>query len=191
MILLHSGRMLDWENFGPHDFTLDDLAIPLRRLPRFLGHSHTLWSVAHHSLHVSLLVQGLLDGSEVATQWALLHDAHEALIGDTIRPLERVLGQQASAQLDQLRAKIDSVIIERFNLKALTDHDRSIVREADDMALACELVHFFPNADRNCIRQLPAVAKYWPLIQRLEPPKIKSEDYQTALVQLAATVGAV
>lgn len=191
MILLQSGRLLDWNNFGPQDFTIDDLAIPLRRLPRFLGHSHTLWSVGHHSLHVSLLVQGLLDGRERAWQWALLHDAHEAFIGDTIRPLNAVLGEHATTSLDELRARIDSVIIERFNLKHLTDEDRAVVREADDMALACELVHFFPNADRELIRRMPAVARYWPLIQRLEPPKIRSEDFQTAITQLAATVGAV
>ena len=191
MILLQSGKILDWDHFGPQDFTLDDLAIPLRRLPRFLGHSHLLWSVAHHSLHCSLLVQGLLDGSESAAQWALLHDAHEAFIGDTIRPLAAVLGEDACQRLDALRDRIDAVILERFKLQNLTERDRSIVREADDMALACELVHFFPNANRDCIRQLPAVAKYWPLIQRLEPPKIKSEDFQTALLQLAATVGAV
>jgi len=190
-MLLYSGRVLDWKTFGPTDFTLDDIAMPLRRIPRFLGHSKTLWSVAHHSLHVSLLVQGLLDGSERAAQWALLHDAHEAFLGDIIRPLELLLGDFARTELGIMRTRIDSVIAERFRLTDLTPQELAVVKQADDMALACEIVHHFADSDKKVIRELPAVRDFWPLIQRLEPPKFKSEDYQTALEQLAATVGAV
>jgi 5'-deoxynucleotidase YfbR-like HD superfamily hydrolase len=182
---------LDWATFGPTDFEVKDIAIALRRIPRFLGHSQPHWSVAHHSLHVSMLVQGLLDGPERAVQWALLHDAHEAFIGDIIRPVEQLLGNEARDALKAVRQRIDGVILERFRLTEITDAERAIVKEADDLALACEIVHHFAEADKKVIRQLPAVAKYWPLIQRLEPPKMKSEDYQTALEQLAATVGAV
>ncbi len=61
--------------------TASSLADTLAKINRFAGRTPEPWSVAAHSVVVSRLCS---DPTEKA--WALLHDAHEAFIGDIITP---------------------------------------------------------------------------------------------------------
>jgi uncharacterized protein len=63
-----------------------DIAHCLARIARFNGACDGHVSVAQHCVHVSNLVPAPL------AAWGLLHDAHEAYIGDQSSPLKALLG---------------------------------------------------------------------------------------------------
>ena len=79
-----SGRKYDYSR--PHEWVhLEDIALALSHTCRFMGHCEPFYSVAEHSCRVALQCPDelRLDG--------LLHDAHEAYIGDFATPLKSEL----------------------------------------------------------------------------------------------------
>ncbi|WP_052265414.1 hypothetical protein [Ruegeria sp. ANG-R] len=68
--------------------TASSLADTLAKINRFAGRTPVPWSVAAHSVVVSRLCS---DPTEKA--WGLLHDAHEAFIGDIITPALEFISQ--------------------------------------------------------------------------------------------------
>lgn len=79
-----TGRGVYFDVFKPEGFTFDigEIADSLSKLCRFNGHTNEFYSVAQHSVLVSLIVP-----IEYSIP-ALLHDAHEAYIGDMVRPIK-------------------------------------------------------------------------------------------------------
>lgn len=73
--------------------------------PRWLGHTHTHYSVAEHSLRVSYAVDGR------AALHALLHDASEAYFADLPSPLKALLPQYR-----ELEKKAMSTIYAAFDI---------------------------------------------------------------------------
>lgn len=90
---LTSGGGYDFDTraiFGP--FTpRRDIAHPLSLLARFVGHTSVPWSVASHSICVALTIRDVKFGDN-GVGAGLMHDAHEAVIGDIPTPLGRALG---------------------------------------------------------------------------------------------------
>ena len=72
-----------------HDVNIEDIALSLSRICRFNGHLRRdveMYSVAEHSVRVSY---------QCPAEYAfigLLHDAHEAYLGDPIRPIHPLMG---------------------------------------------------------------------------------------------------
>ena len=87
------------------DIDIRDIAHALSMLCRFNGHSHTFYSVAEHSIHVSSLV------SQEHKLWGLLHDAAEAYLSDIPRPIK---GEVAQFRL--IEDELLTVISESFDL---------------------------------------------------------------------------
>ena len=108
----------------PDEIDIEDIAIALSRICRFGGHTKSFYSVAEHSILVSLLVP---DEHRLT---ALLHDATEAYIGDMIRPLKSQI-----PQFSEIENNIWSAIAERFSLPVEMP---SCVKDADVLALAIE-----------------------------------------------------
>jgi len=108
----------------PDEIEIDDIAIALSRICRFGGHTTTFYSVAEHSILVSLLVP---DEHRLT---ALLHDATEAYIGDMIRPLKSQI-----PQFSEIENNLWGAIAERFSLPVEMP---SCVKEADVLSLAIE-----------------------------------------------------
>jgi 5'-deoxynucleotidase YfbR-like HD superfamily hydrolase len=130
-----SGAVVDLAALEPDltDVTLEDVAHSLSRLPRFLGHTRgdTPYSVAQHSC----LVMALLDdgATRPLEQAAILHDAHEALMGDIPTPLKLALGGAATA----IEVRLQRAIHRRFHVSVnLIGH--YAVDWADKQALATE-----------------------------------------------------
>ena len=155
----HSGGVLDLRAPDWRAVDLEDIALSLARLPRFLGHTTRIVSVLEHSL-----------ASRLA---ALLHDGRESYLGDITRPVQRALaaetGGTSGVALDILACRIDRAIA----LRVLTlsprfagagagsaahtreaDHlvremARGPVRLADDLACKLELKLFMRGAGRG------------------------------------------
>lgn len=79
---LHSGKLIDLANPDPDAITLEDIAWHLAGINRWTGASR--YTDAQHCVLVYLL-----SGYE---PWALLHDAHEAYVGDMSYPLKSLIG---------------------------------------------------------------------------------------------------
>jgi hypothetical protein len=92
-IQLTSGGGYEYETgviTGP--FTMEgDIAHPLSLVARYVGHTSVPWSVASHSVVVARVLLRLKGPGYAAR--GLLHDAHEAILGDIPTPFARVLGR--------------------------------------------------------------------------------------------------
>lgn len=110
----------------PSTISVTAIAHALSHLCRFTGHTRHFYSVAQHSLLVSLVVP------DVFAREALLHDAAEAYIGDVSSPLKRLLPDYAA-----IEANVEGVIADRFGLP-WTPEARHAVKRADMILLATE-----------------------------------------------------
>lgn len=100
-----SGRQFWPLDPRPEELDLSDIAHALSMLCRFNGHCREFYSVAEHSVRVSL------ECPPEHARWGLLHDAAEAYIGDMIRPLKRSMPHYRAAETRIVRA-----IADRWNL---------------------------------------------------------------------------
>lgn len=138
-IQLTSGSGYDFDDcviFGP--FTMErDIAHPLAGLVRFVNHTEQKWSVAGHSVAVARTLQSL-GFDEDAQAAGLMHDAHEAVIGDIPTPVARHIGHDAFARLKQ---EVQHAINLRLDIPVERDpygeHKRA-VGLADEAALHVE-----------------------------------------------------
>ena len=78
----------------------------LHRIHRFGGQVPHC-TVLRHSLHVFERVDADPTASDRARLWALLHDVHEVLTGDVVRP-------SVNGRLRMQQAEIDAVIVARL-----------------------------------------------------------------------------
>ena len=137
-VLTHAGFEFDLSDPQPDMICLEDIAFSLAQQPRFNGHSKFHYSVAQHSILVANLVPDFLKLP------ALFHDAHEAYIGDLVRPLigyVEVECPEFKKVFCSLRAKIDAAVVERFSLMNFGHH---LVAAADLQALATERRDLLP-----------------------------------------------
>lgn len=104
-----TGRRVDPLNIHPEDIIIEDVAHALSNLCRFNGHCKKFYSVAEHSVYTARITEDEHD--EMAALWGLLHDAHEAYMGDVSRPLKSLLPQYCGAEI---RAQL--VVKEAFGL---------------------------------------------------------------------------
>lgn len=151
-MLTRTGQVVDLLDPSPHTIKLTDIALHLSRIPRFNGATLRTWSVADHSLLVADLMGAEADPDLALA--ALLHDAHEAFIGDVIQPLKSALGEDrprvtgegwhsGAADLRIIAQRLDGVIARAFGLDPeLLHHDA--VKDADRLAFAVEATRLMP-----------------------------------------------
>jgi hypothetical protein len=128
-----SGRHISPFHLTGEEIVIEDIAHALSHLCRFGGHAQRFYSVAQHSLVVSLCCP-----AEHAL-WGLLHDAAEAYLSDIPRPIKRHLPMYRETEDRLLRT-----IAERF---ALSWPMPGIVKEVDTAALGTEAQHLMGNID--------------------------------------------
>lgn len=131
----------------PNDIHYDDLCIGLARAYRYRGMTRDEYSVAEHSVIVSVAAEKLarergLD-PRAAARWGLMHDGSEAWIGDVARPLKR---QRTMRGYRKVEEKWEAAIIERFDL-VVTDDIRAVVDEVDDRIILDEIEALFLDPD--------------------------------------------
>lgn len=137
------GRLVDLLLLSEDDIDFEAIAISLARLPRFAGRTRPdlpPYSVAQHSVRVMDMAPREL------RPWALLHDAHEAFIGEIPKPTIAAMdavrwpADTASAALRDVVERIDVVIYAAAGLNCLLSDDaRRAIDAADRQALSDEM----------------------------------------------------
>lgn len=130
---------------GESRIDIIDIARALSRQRRFLGHSSAPVSIAEHSVAVAEIVR-VEGGTERQQLLGLLHDAHEAYVGDSISPLKRVLLERYAVDLGALGRDIQARILKALKVAPPTPPEMALVERADLYALAAERQLFMPSA---------------------------------------------
>lgn len=166
-VLTSRGLAVDLFAPDPESIQIEDIALSLSRRARWGGHTHTFYSVAEHCCRVSYLVYALAIGSGLLDVDAkgialagLLHDAHEAYIGDTPTPVKVAFGRDA---VEAIAATLDLAIARKFDLAVEMFRDPR-VKLADAIMLATEARDLMPRPPRDWLPLEPA-----PLPGRLIP----------------------
>ena len=128
-----SGIAFDLDNPTSAMVNFDDVATSLSRQCRYNGHCSNFYSIAEHSIHCTDMAK--LDGCNKYIQLlTLIHDAHEAFIGDIVRPIKVVLGEQ----IKLIEERIDEVLYVKLGIKPPSNKIRQIVKSYDDSLLTTE-----------------------------------------------------
>ena len=155
------------------DVNIKDIAHSLSLQCRFNGHCKRFYSVAQHSVLVSLIVK---PEQKLA---ALLHDAAETYFGDIIRPVRKNI-----KQIQPIEDKILKTILEHFKIK---NYDENEILKADNIVLITE--------KRDLLSQSPDEwkeakgSKPFPKKIRALPPKIAEEMFLKRYQKLKACRG--
>lgn len=175
-----SGRKWNLVRARPGDVHWPDVAHALSQINRFGGATSVPYSVAEHCVHVHDLLER--DGALLALRlMGLLHDAHEAFIGDITTPVQMALGAIAGganvrAALTTLKEIQDIAI---FGAAGVADKMRNpgdpsewqrmhaAVKAADVALLMAERNEFLgsppePWGDLESVAPAPVRLQGWP-----------------------------
>lgn len=161
-MITYTGKRIDIPSPKPGQVCIEDVATQLSRLPRFAGATQVPWNVAAHSLHCAALAEaeGWPPGAQLA---ALLHDAHEAYMGDVPSPFKEAVRKQVPSiycGLDMAEEILAVAVLDQLGGLAHFEQYRKQVKRWDLISLATErrdLMH--PNA----------MAEPWLWLQGIEP----------------------
>ncbi len=136
-----AGGPIDLANLRDRDMTAEAIGEALSRLPRYNGRTPIPWSVAAHSLLVEAICPPDLRA------WGLLHDAHEAFLGDITTPALELLCLGADDEtviqiaVDRARNRLDFAIARAW---CTANRSQSLaLKQADWIALQVEMSVFF------------------------------------------------
>lgn len=137
-IQLRSGGGYDFDRCvinGPFDVYWD-IAHPLGGLNRFVNHTVRPWDVALHSVAVARTIEEVEDDPDAAAG-GLLHEAHEAVMGDIPTPVAWAIGHD---KVRTLKNEIQTAIYWRLKTPPhkQTERHEIIVKTADHAALHVE-----------------------------------------------------
>lgn len=136
MILLedHNGEPFDVLNLDEviAHIDINHIAKSLSSICRFGGQCKRFYSVAQHSILVAKILE-LQNAPAAVSLWGLLHDAHEAFVGDVIQPLHPML----NSQYMEARDVLDKAITKLFAVP-ISDDEMGLVKLADLAALKVE-----------------------------------------------------
>ena len=156
------GHKFDFDNLEKNRIALSDIAHHLSLICRFTGACKHHYSVAQHSVLVSKLLP------KEAQIHGLMHDAAEAYLGDTSRPLKK-WGLEVKGLEDKVLQAIYGALGLRWPMQELRD----LVKEADNVALSLEarqLMNHSVESWSHMVKELPSV-----VIERWEPERAEVE----------------
>lgn len=140
-MMTNSGRRFYFANPDPADIYLPDIAFALRHLTRYTGHVGP-YAVGVHSVNVLICARELGADRETARA-ALMHDAHEAFVGDVSSPLKAAmraeLGMDVACPFDEIDERAAAAVRARFKIEGF---DEALVHRADRMVTHAEALHF-------------------------------------------------
>lgn len=157
----------------PDEVVLEDIAHSLSFLCRWNGHCSKFISVAQHSILVAEMAPPDL------RSLALLHDAHEAYLGDITRPVMRSLPLPIQTVLQAAKDRLDTVIFNCFGLPSISLQAVRTVKEIDNRVLATEARDYAIPADERWWDGMLGVPYPW-TIRPLMPGDAREEFLRTA-----------
>ena len=113
--LLFDGTLIDFDNLESTIANLDiECCIQsMSKVCRFNGNTRFFYSNLQHCINVSNICPTELKLA------GLLHDIHEAIIGDIVTPVANHLGPEWKGQLTQLKNDLDSILADKWNCPEL------------------------------------------------------------------------
>ncbi len=139
-----SGRRFHFDDPDPASVVLSDVMFALEHIHRYTGHVGP-YSVASHSVHVWRYALEL-GADEATARAALLHDAHEAYVGDVSTPLKLALGAVWHG-VEARAAKAVALAL------GIGPHDEALVRKADRGVTHAEARAFLGDRARGWATQ--------------------------------------
>jgi len=145
-IQTYTGQKFNLLNPTPSTVNIVDIAHSLSNICRFNGHSSKMYSVSQHSLTVAMAMKK--DGfSDKEALVGLMHDAHEAYIGDMMRPVKWALMDLFGFDINKFENPIKEAISIRFNVDIIAISDE--VKKYDDAVLRTEVNSLFHRVIDN------------------------------------------
>ena len=207
-LMTASGRVVDLRM--PEACSIDaiDIAYALARIPRFGGWLRKRYSVARHSVLVTTLAKSLLgdhyfdlvDGlvsaeyqsadcprKDVFLAHCLLHDAHEAFIGDLSRPLQKAMAfLHGDRAFTTLRNRWDEQIHAAARIPLLGEVGVQMLAILDDWALALEANALMPHGCLAMSEKFQRLAELspWEATAILEGASSDQDDEELFLTSL-------
>lgn len=133
----YDGTVVDLQDLSTCEIRVEALAEMLAKVKRFNGFG---LSVAAHSQLVASHVYHVMRDPAAALV-ALLHDAHEAFIGDVSTPVKEVLGEAWGALEDNVqKAILTSLGVMQLEVACGIAKAGIAIHKADTMALKTELL---------------------------------------------------
>lgn len=130
---------------------IEEIAHALAQINRFTGHACRPYSVAEHSILVWRLVKHAGMGAH-AQMAALLHDAHEAYVGDMTSPAKLAVGDAWHS----FEREHQNMVQRTFCIRGAAVSYGKAIKHADLVALATERLALLPARD--------STATPWPVI---------------------------
>lgn len=132
-------KLIDLADLSQGDISAEDIAYSLAGQTRFNGNTRPLYSVAQHSVLCSWVAP---DACKLA---ALLHDAHEYVLGDITGPAQLYIERhiRGGEPINSAKGDIDIRIRQGLNLSAKIFYSPTMVGEIDKRMLATEMLYFF------------------------------------------------
>lgn len=138
-----------WRLLAPQqeDICINDIAHQLSFQCRFSGAVVCWYCTAEHSVRVMRRVRELVsDAPRELLAASLLHDGHEAVLGDWTRPVKAALVELGAGNaLKRLTAIQDAAIAKWAAIDPALFH-HPLVKQADDELLATEKLHLMREA---------------------------------------------
>lgn len=134
-----SGVSFEIGKLRPEQVRISDITYRLARIIRFGGDAES-YSVAHHSLAAAALARHLGYG-EPAQAACLVHDLHEAYVGDISTPMKAALGESFRV----IDRQAQEAVLEAFGMSEVFWDHHDTVKRVDALLLHAEARAFYPN----------------------------------------------
>ena len=142
-ILTAHGHEMSLAYPQPAKMALADVAHALGQINRFHGHARRPYSVAEHSLLVLDIVEHLFAPASVHCRLAaLMHDAHEAYVGDMATPAKALVGEP----WHMLEHRLERCLRSAWALHTAAYEHAEVIKLADTIALATERQQLLPKS---------------------------------------------
>ncbi|NNM68058.1 MAG: hypothetical protein HKM06_08630 [Spirochaetales bacterium] len=145
-----SGRYISLTNPEDNQYSVQDIAHALANICRFAGHTQHFYSVAQHSVLVSLVEPDIMPAEK------LFHDASEAFLGDITTPLKSLLPEYRaieSAMMNSIALWLGLPIgFHKFAPVKRADLHLLLAEKRDLMSVSCfdETVWDLTAVMKNC-----------------------------------------
>jgi 5'-deoxynucleotidase YfbR-like HD superfamily hydrolase len=147
------------------DILREDIEHALSNICRYTGHVSSFYSVAQHSVIVSIIIRDILGGSVPEQFYGLMHDASEAYLTDIARPVKI---QPTMAMYREAEKRLEYAIARKFDLPGDMPE---VVKKADLIALATEARDLMGDPqDWEILNDVPTLTS---TIQALPPARAK------------------